>query len=56
MAVSAVMNNNATSAPAAKNSNTMGENVDDLMNNFMTLLVAQMQNQDPTNPMDNNQL
>lgn len=29
---------------------------DDLLSNFMTLLVAQMQNQDPTNPMDNNQL
>lgn len=28
----------------------------DLSNHFMTMLVAQMQNQDPTNPMDNNQL
>ncbi|WP_435946152.1 flagellar hook assembly protein FlgD [Dryocola sp. BD586] len=55
MAVSAVMNQ--TSAPGAtKSSNGLGDNVEDLMNNFMTLLVAQMQNQDPTNPMDNNQL
>ncbi|MEC5318474.1 flagellar hook assembly protein FlgD [Brenneria populi subsp. brevivirga] len=28
----------------------------DLQNQFLTLLVAQLQNQDPTNPMDNNQL
>ncbi|MFJ5159118.1 flagellar hook assembly protein FlgD [Pantoea sp. NPDC088449] len=28
----------------------------DLSDSFMQLLVAQMQNQDPTNPMDNNQL
>lgn len=29
---------------------------DELLNNFMTLFVAQMKNQDPANPMDNNQL
>lgn len=29
---------------------------DDLSNNFLTLLVAQLKNQDPTNPMDNAQL
>lgn len=28
----------------------------EIMDNFMTLFVAQLQNQDPTNPMDNNQL
>lgn len=28
----------------------------DLQNNFLTLLVTQLQNQDPTNPMDNSQL
>ena len=27
-----------------------------LQNNFMTLLVTQMQNQDPLNPMDNSQV
>lgn len=54
MAVSAVMNE--TSAAVRTSSNTMGDTVEELMNNFMTLLVAQMQNQDPTNPMDNNQL
>ncbi|MEZ3500061.1 flagellar hook assembly protein FlgD [Pantoea sp. KPR_PJ] len=33
-----------------------GTSAAELMNNFMTLLVAQMKNQDPTNPMDNNQM
>ncbi|TDN59447.1 flagellar hook assembly protein FlgD [Scandinavium goeteborgense] len=33
-----------------------GNSAGDLTNSFMQLLVAQMQNQDPTNPMDNNQL
>ncbi|NIY48694.1 flagellar hook assembly protein FlgD [Cedecea colo] len=55
MAVSAVMSQNS-SADAIKSSNSLGGNVEELMNSFMTLLVAQMQNQDPTNPMDNNQL
>ncbi|MDA5535561.1 flagellar biosynthesis protein FlgD [Yersinia mollaretii] len=53
MAVSPVMNsNNAAPKDGASN----GSNPEDLTNSFMTLLVAQMQNQDPTNPMDNNQL
>lgn len=55
MAVSAVMHQ-SSNASTTKSSNSLGDNVEDLMNNFMTLLVAQMQNQDPTNPMDNNQL
>lgn len=33
-----------------------GNSAADLSESFMKLLVAQMQNQDPTNPMDNNQL
>lgn len=33
-----------------------GNSAADLSDSFMKLLVAQMQNQDPTNPMDNNQL
>ncbi|MGD8204169.1 flagellar hook assembly protein FlgD [Pantoea sp. FN0305] len=39
-------------APSSSN----GSSIEDITNNFMNLLVAQMQNQDPTNPMDNNQL
>ncbi|UQY44168.1 flagellar hook assembly protein FlgD [Mixta hanseatica] len=50
MAVSPVTSN--YDAP----SSSTGSSIDDITNNFMNLLVAQMQNQDPTNPMDNNQL
>lgn len=65
MAISPVMTQSATttkttsSSGANNTSNTSvgnGSSADDLLNNFMTLLVAQMKNQDPTSPMDNNQL
>lgn len=61
MAVSPVMSSHATSATMKKEAtetqgSTNGSSPDDLMNSFMTLLVAQMRNQDPTSPMDNNQL
>ncbi|NDJ55704.1 flagellar biosynthesis protein FlgD [Enterobacteriaceae bacterium 4M9] len=46
----------ATSTATATSNNTLGNSADELLNNFMTLLITQMQNQDPTNPMDNNQL
>ncbi|MTD37458.1 flagellar biosynthesis protein FlgD [Erwinia sp. CPCC 100877] len=45
-----------TSTATATSNNTLGNSADELLNNFMTLLITQMQNQDPTNPMDNNQL
>ncbi|EMB9076138.1 flagellar biosynthesis protein FlgD [Enterobacter cloacae] len=50
MAVSSVNNNSGNGGTGTGNSAA------DLSNQFMTLLVAQMKNQDPTNPMDNNQL
>ncbi|MGX5108944.1 flagellar hook assembly protein FlgD [Enterobacter cloacae] len=50
MAVSSINNNNGSG------SNGTGSSAADLSNQFMNLLVAQMKNQDPTNPMDNNQL
>ncbi|WLS77467.1 flagellar hook assembly protein FlgD [Erwinia pyri] len=37
-------------------SSTTDTSAADLQNNFLTLLVTQLQNQDPTNPMDNSQL
>ncbi|HCR1907817.1 TPA: flagellar biosynthesis protein FlgD [Enterobacter kobei] len=47
----------STSADGSGRTGTgTGTSASDLLNNFMTLLVAQMQNQDPTNPMDNSQM
>lgn len=54
MAVSPVMHAGTSKSAAA--GAPAGNSIDDITNNFMTLLVAQMANQDPTNPMDNNQL
>lgn len=54
MSVSPVTRNSATDDSYSGTNQVSA--ADDLLSNFMTLLVAQMQNQDPTNPMDNNQL
>jgi len=48
---------NTTIASTSSSTSTTGtSSADDLSNNFLTLLVAQLKNQDPTNPMDNSQL
>lgn len=46
----------ATQTAASSTTTTTGTGSVDLQNQFLTLLVAQLQNQDPTNPMDNDQL
>lgn len=48
----AIANNQRTSG----NGDLTSQNAQDLQNSFLTLLVAQLKNQDPTNPMDNSQL
>lgn len=47
--------NNATPA-ASTSANTMGSSSQEIQDSFLKLFIAQMQNQDPTNPMDNSQL
>uniref|UniRef100_C6BLL3 Basal-body rod modification protein FlgD n=2 Tax=Ralstonia pickettii TaxID=329 RepID=C6BLL3_RALP1 len=47
----------ATSTPSTNTSNNLSiTSGTDLQNTFMQLLVAQLQNQDPLNPMDNSQM
>lgn len=52
MSVSSVQNQAATAASALSGTSS----VQAMQNQFLTLLVTQMQNQDPLNPMDNSQI
>ncbi|TKI08297.1 flagellar hook assembly protein FlgD [Martelella alba] len=52
----AVSMNDPVDNTTVSTSSTTGDTSADLQNEFLNLLVAQMQNQDPTNPMDNSQL
>lgn len=49
-------NTTITSTSSGGSSTTGASSADDLSSSFLTLLVAQLKNQDPTNPMDNSQL
>ena len=55
MAVNSISSNTGVSTPASTSAPATGS-VDDAQSSFMKLLVAQMQNQDPMNPMDNAQM
>lgn len=51
-AILGISQNSTMSAAAASNRSA----TDDLRNNFMTMLITQLKNQDPLNPLDNNEL
>jgi flagellar basal-body rod modification protein FlgD len=51
------MNGTSSSSSATSStSSTSGTSATDLQNTFLQLLVAQLKNQDPTNPMDSSQM
>ncbi|WP_445374516.1 flagellar hook assembly protein FlgD [Photorhabdus tasmaniensis] len=59
MGIASAMNepmDNTIVGEMAPNSKTKKKNSEELSDNFMNLLITQMKNQDPTNPMKNNEL
>ncbi|CAB3786571.1 Basal-body rod modification protein FlgD [Paraburkholderia ultramafica] len=47
---------NSSTSSTGSTSSTSGTSATDLQNTFLQLLVAQLKNQDPTNPMDSSQM
>lgn len=56
MGIAVGLNESLDNSIATTSKSTTDTSAADLQSNFLTLLVTQLQNQDPTNPMDNSQL
>ena len=56
MSIAVNMNDTTNATSAASSSSLTGSKASELQSSFLTLLVAQLKNQDPTNPMQNNEL
>ncbi|MDE1185066.1 MAG: flagellar hook assembly protein FlgD [Pantoea sp.] len=56
MGIAVGVNENLDPTVLSSSSSSTGNSAQDLQNQFLTMLVTQLQNQDPTNPMDNSQL
>lgn len=56
MGIAVGLNESLDNSVATTSKSTTDTSAADLQSNFLTLLVTQLQNQDPTNPMDNSQL
>ncbi|NML32063.1 flagellar hook assembly protein FlgD [Paraburkholderia antibiotica] len=50
------MNGASSSSSSTSSTSSSGTSATDLQNTFLQLLVAQLKNQDPTNPMDSSQM
>lgn len=56
MGIAVGVNESLSTTKVSSSSSSSDTNAADLQSNFLTLLVTQLKNQDPTNPMDNAQL
>ncbi len=56
MGITVGVNESLDNSAITTSSSTTDTSAADLQSNFLTLLVTQLKNQDPTNPMDNSQL